>query len=469
MRNWIPLLLLSALTSAGIGKSHAQELTPEEKRGQHIYRTGTTPAGDQIPVFLGESKTPIPSHLFACSNCHGPDGKGVPEGGVEPSDITWHSLTKPYGAIAGTHRNRPPYNAKQVLNAVRKGMDPLGSKLEATMPRYQLSEENGKAIIAYLKVIHRVDDPGISGDRLRVGVVVPSGKPFQTIQTSLKAYFEPVNKEGGVYRRSIELATLQLSADPSQWAAEWTEFTQKETPFVLLAPVMEGADEEALIEVIDRHQIPVISPFTVDPPELDIPSPNIFYFHPGLKMRRQILLQYASEQLTAGSPPGVLQTGDQEKVHQLKRDNVKAILISGAELPAVLKLLERVKWSPALLIDHTSVVPLLDRYPGDVFVSSPNQGPLFQKQATHYQNSSLVAADVFRSVLLKAGRKVTRKKVIELFEQLHHQETGWTGPLTFSVNHRIGAEGAFISKYGSAPPDSDKASPRQWIPLKKEP
>ena len=96
------LLFLSGILSVAL--SSAQDLTDIEKRGQHIYRTGTTPEDEAIPTFLAGSETLLPSHLFACANCHGQDGKGVPEGGAKPSNITWHNLTKAYGAVTDTHR-----------------------------------------------------------------------------------------------------------------------------------------------------------------------------------------------------------------------------------------------------------------------------------------------------------------------------------------------------------------------------
>ena len=196
-------------------------------------------------------------------------------------------LTKPYGAISGNHRDRPPYNEKQILTALSKGKDPLGSLLETSMPRYQLSAEDGKALIAYLKVIHQIQDVGVTNDRIVIGVILPNDAKFDVIRKSLSAYFDMVNKEGGIYRRSIHLVTLTLSQDSSEWPKEWDDFLKKESPFALLSPVMEGLDTKSTHSLITQYKTPVIAPFISQTLELEIPNQHIFYFYPDIKAQHE--------------------------------------------------------------------------------------------------------------------------------------------------------------------------------------
>ena len=58
---------------------------------------------------LGQSREPVDAALLACGNCHGHDGRGRPEGGVVPPDVTWQALSKPYGATDRFGRRRPAY------------------------------------------------------------------------------------------------------------------------------------------------------------------------------------------------------------------------------------------------------------------------------------------------------------------------------------------------------------------------
>jgi ABC-type branched-subunit amino acid transport system substrate-binding protein len=57
---------------------------------------------------------------------------------------------------------------------------------------------------------------------------------------------------------------------------------------------------------------------------------------------------------------------------------------------------------------------------------------------------ALSAAKLLIYGMQKAGRDVTRDKVIETLEKLYHFDTGQTPPLTFSPNRRVGALGAHI-------------------------
>jgi hypothetical protein len=439
-----------------LGFLRAQELTPLEKRGQHIYLTGTTGKGEAIPTYLGESTNTIPSYLFACVNCHGPDGRGIPEGGVKPSNITWHDLTKPYGAISETHRDRPPYNEEQVLTAIRKGIDPLEGRLEPSMPRFHLNKNDGAAIVAYLKIIHRVLDPGVEKNQIKIGIVFPSREPFQTIQKMLTIYFDQINQEGGVYRRHIKLAPLNLSEDSTKWLSEWTSFLEKKSPFLLLTPFMDDHDTEPLVELITSQRIPVISPIIAAPHQAALPNPYLFYFYPGPATLSETLLQHAREKLFPDEASCILGSATAPKISKLLETNTRSILVTPQELPETLRLLQSASWKPALLLTTPAESSILKTYSGDIYLASPH--PSDHPEAL--QKSALIAAETLRTLLLKAGRKVTRRKLIGLLESFHQHETEWTGPLTFNRNRRLGPRGAFIRKY-----DTSLNNSQSWIPL----
>jgi ABC-type branched-subunit amino acid transport system substrate-binding protein len=67
-----------------------------------------------------------------------------------------------------------------------------------------------------------------------------------------------------------------------------------------------------------------------------------------------------------------------------------------------------------------------------------SQGNLAERLA------ALSAAKLLIYGLEKAGREVTRDKLIETLEKLYHFDTGQMPPLTFSPNRRVGALGAHI-------------------------
>ena len=60
------------------------------------------------------------------------------------------------------------------------------------------------------------------------------------------------------------------------------------------------------------------------------------------------------------------------------------------------------------------------------------------------QLAALAAAKVFVEGLRRAGRELSRTRLVEGIEQLYNFDTGVTPPLTFGPNRRIGALGAHI-------------------------
>src|SRR5882672_8030306 len=124
------LVFLIALGAAAWPSALAQEsLTPRESRGKQIYVQGTSPSAREILAYVGESSLEIPGTSMACANCHGLDGQGKPEGGINPSDIRSEFLTKPYGVTHPDGRKHPPYTEHGLELAITRGTDPAGNRL----------------------------------------------------------------------------------------------------------------------------------------------------------------------------------------------------------------------------------------------------------------------------------------------------------------------------------------------------
>src|ERR1043166_7556827 len=117
MSRCLPFLLVFLI----LGSASAQTpLTPQESRGKEIYLLGTSKSGKDILAYIGDSSLEVPASSMACANCHGMAGHGKSEGGIDPSNITWEALTKPYGVTHASGRKHPAYTAR-VRDAVRLG------------------------------------------------------------------------------------------------------------------------------------------------------------------------------------------------------------------------------------------------------------------------------------------------------------------------------------------------------------
>jgi mono/diheme cytochrome c family protein len=165
----------------------------EGEAGRRIYTEALTPSGAPLRALVGIGRTPIAGAAVACRNCHGADGRGRPEAGVTPPQITWDELTKPYGRVRGS-RKRGAFDERSFHRAVTEGLDPAGNVLDWAMPRYSLSAGEAAALVAYLKRVALERDPGIKDDALRIGVA-PGLRPV------LESYVERLE----IHQRRIEL------------------------------------------------------------------------------------------------------------------------------------------------------------------------------------------------------------------------------------------------------------------------
>jgi hypothetical protein len=147
-----PIALLLLLGAASIAEPvgaplrgrPASGLTPQEERGRRIYVATVSPSGGEIVAVLGEG-VEVEGSAVPCASCHGRDGKGRPEGGVTPTDITWPNLTKPYGVPHASGRRHPPYDEKLMKRSLAMGFDPAGNVLHVAMPLSATAPAAGSA------------------------------------------------------------------------------------------------------------------------------------------------------------------------------------------------------------------------------------------------------------------------------------------------------------------------------------
>lgn len=156
------------------GESKAVELTLQERRGKAIYLRGSSGEQAEITAIFGtEDPVEVPASSLPCGGCHGPDGRGRPEGGVSPADIRPAALSSPLEAASAGLRERPPYDDHALLTAVTQGRDPAGNQLSGSMPRYRLSREDAQALLAFMKRLGTCVDPGVEPNRIILGALLP--------------------------------------------------------------------------------------------------------------------------------------------------------------------------------------------------------------------------------------------------------------------------------------------------------
>lgn len=316
----------------------ATTLTPEQARGKQIYLTGESPSGEPITALMGVggSGVEVPASTLPCANCHAEDGRGNPEGGVTPTNLTWDALSKSYGVRHESGREHPPYTERLLKRAIAMGIDPAGNELHAAMPRYRMSLEDMEALVAYMRKLGADPDPGVTGDALHLGTLLPpeglASGVGEAIESTLRAFVAEVNERGGLYGRRLELHTHRLASDP-QRRRQGVEAFLDETPvFALVGAFLAGSDEE-IPELLAERKIPLLGPFTLHPQTGFPVNRQVFYLLSGLATQGRVLVDFAAER----HPPAPVTDEGAEP----GRPKARVVFAPGADVEKAVEAMEK--------------------------------------------------------------------------------------------------------------------------------
>jgi ABC-type branched-subunit amino acid transport system substrate-binding protein len=481
-----------------------QPLTPQEIRGKQIYLQGTSPSGKNILAYVGDASLEVLGNVMACANCHGIAGQGKVEGGINPSNVTWEALTKPYGVAHDNGRKHPPYTARALELAVTRGLDPAGNKLLYAMPRYQMSKEDLDDLVVYLKRLGTDVDPGISENKIVIGMAFPSAGPIgelsQAVRDVIAAAFAETNAQGGVYNRQLELKSIATETKAVS-RADIEKLIRDEKVFALTGVMMAGVEKE-IVPLMMEQQVPLIGPLTLDPKTGAPLNRQVFYVLDGAAGQARALLSYMAKKpeskpltiavvhsggdLSASIVEAVKDQSQKEKlatpqmfeyasgslapgemVARLKQANVTAVFFMGSapELVLLMKEAANANWFPQIFMQSGTASPTLFEAPegfsGKVFCTFPTApgdqtaegikefqllGEKYKLPQKHLaaQVSAYSAAKILIEALKRAGKDLSREKLIQSLEGFYNYQTGLTPPITYGPNRRIGAMGAYI-------------------------
>lgn len=505
-------LLAGSLALVG-APAFADSLTAQEQAGQRLYLEGVTLSGEPVRALVGAGQTPLSGSAVACGNCHGADGKGRTESTVTPPEITWEALTKPYGHIHPT-RKHGPFDARSLARAVNDGFDPAGNALDWPMPRFALAREDLDALAAYLGRLSAARAPGVGEATLRIGTVLPAAGPAapaaEAAKQALLAYFDLINRAGGVHQRMLDLSVAVTPANAR-------ERFEAAPVFALVSP-FGGAPGDGLSVLLEQARLPAVGPITPQPGADGGTEALAFYLYPGPVEQAVALVEFASRRSTgAGLAAAILapdapphadaaqavtrrcaaQRGaDAFRVGwkpgafdavataaQLRKAGVRQVFFLGSEAdlaPLVAALAKASDGSRriTLYLPGTfarALLPGRERFAGEVFASFPTPsgpGSTAAREAWEVlrrsgsagtqhlaaQMAALNAAAVLVEALRRAGRDLTRERLVQALESLSRFETGFGPPVSFGPGLRIGARGAYvmaIDRAGRFAPASD--------------
>lgn len=480
-------------------------LTQQEIRGKQIYVQGTSPANKDILAYLGEGSLEVPGSAMACANCHGFDGQGKPEGGVNPSNLTWEALTKPYGLTHADGRRHPAYTERGLELAITRGLDPAGNKLLNVMPRYQMSKEDLEDLVVYLKRLGKDRDPGISDDKIVIGTAIPLTGPLaemgQGVKAVTTAFFAEVNSQGGIYNRRLELRFTETAETPVATRANIERLLKDEHVFAMTGAFIAGAEQE-IVPLAAQQEVPIVGPLTLNP-QIGFPlNRQVFYLLSGINGQARALINFVAGKpdsknsvITVVYPRTEMNTSVLETIRdQSKKDALKPAQVfdyeagqfdagatikqlrqispdivffmgSTVELLSFMSEAEKISWFPKIFVPGASVGSGIFDGPagfdGKVFFSFPTSPAdqttegikEFRAFAEKYklppkhlaaQISAYSAAKILVEALRRVGKDLSREKLIQALEGLYEYPTGLTPAITYGPNRRIGAMGAYV-------------------------
>ncbi len=498
------LFFLWPRSSVFLNVSKAQSsLTQRESRGKRIYTQGTSPSGKELLAYLGESSLEVPGNAMPCANCHGFDGRGKPEGGVTPTNLTWEALTKPYGITHPDGRTHPPYTERGLELAITRGTDPAGHKLMSVMPRYAMSSEDLADLIAYLRLLGKERDPGITESMILIGTAGPTKGPLaemsQVIRAVTTAFFDELNSQGGIYNRRFEVRFTETGETPAATRAAMESWLKADQVFAMTGVVLAGSEKE-IFPLMAQHEVPLIGPLTLYP-ETDSPlNRQVFYLLSGIDGQARALIDFAAskpelkqqriaavfnqseintrvlraiDDQSKKDGFGVPQTVEYSSGHFDAAATLKELRQTGSEIviflsdakDAVALMAEADKsgWYPTLFLPGAGAEIFGAPYGfnGKMFFSFPTppadqsaEGVQeFRALAEKYklpphhlaaQVSAFSSAKILAEAIRRGGKDLSREKLIQTLEGLYEYKTGLTPAITYGPNRRIGAMGAYI-------------------------
>ena len=503
---------------------YADNLSLLEKHGRQIYFTGESLSDGSIEATFGHQEVAIPGNLAVCSSCHGYDGLGRPESGIEPTNITWKHLSKSFGHIHD-HFQHAPFTDDSLKTFLRSGIFPGGAQADLSMPRYRMPESDLDALVAYLKRLGALQDPGISSDQIRIGSVFyeEGGRTTRSalLDTLLQRYFEKINQSGGLFGRKLSFVSFPLKRGDEHVMA-LKDWLVKNDLFVLLGPYLPGA-EVPFFDVVTSLDIPVVGPYTVYP-QLDFQkNRKTFSLLPGLYHQLRALQAYIVQQKIEPSPKvgllheqaadieqvarklnedwrnsdwmpiktALIPEGAQEEslekiVKELQQSGVNVIVYAGFEsnLLRLMALVSESNWSPVFLVSGSlagnALMTVPEKLAAGFFIAYPTLmrdrlapavsklGELVNLQEVGPQEiqpliSAYVSAELFVHCLKNNGRDLDRRKLISALEKTYRFNAGLMPPLTYTLNRRVGTDGIYVVRPNKNQRDDGEKISVEWF------
>ncbi len=373
--------------------------------------------------------------------------------------------------------------------------------------RYLLSILVPFAILTTANTARADDVPGVTDDKILVGTIADLTGPVafagQQGSAGMRLYLKHINEQGGVHGRQIELRVEDDGYSPPRTVAAFRKLLDRDGVFCFAsnggtAPTM------ATLKLIERERVPVVMPFTWSS-QMSIPAKRyVFAMDPNYQVESWIIAQYIAEAETTESPrlavvyqdddagqdglkglreaaahyglPLVAEEGykrgaidfSTQTLNIKKADPTHVVLLTiNREAAAIMKEAHQAGWKPQFIgwvpstddktvelagraaegflglgiVDLASDAKPMQLYRDLLAQYAPNERPSI------YHTVAFGIAQTLVEGLQRAGRDLTREKLVEALETLDHWDGSVLPPITYGPNLRGGNfSSAFMKK-----------------------
>ena len=482
-------------------------LSPSERRGKQIYLRGTSPSGGEITALFNEIEVPASTVTCAgCHGMRG-EGKtesGVTAGDLTwPNLVKPYGHTHTTGRKHGPFNESSLTRA--VVNGVDSDGNAL---LVAMPRFKLSAEDMADLIAYVKRLDSDLDPGLTDGSiRIGLllpstGALADVSAAMKDVFT---AYFDDINSRGGIFSRKIEFLFADAGAGGGAIATTAQSFAEKEQIFAFVGGMSAGAETQ-IARLARDEEIPFIGPSTLLPGADTPVNRYVFYLLPGVAEQAVSLVNFAAARselqtsklaivysdnslataAAAAAEQQAKKIGREVTIKQvftsidfdarrivekLKSKGVDAVFFFGMNkeqsslLSELLSEAAAPGWSPRLFLLGAfsgkelpaSIPTMKDKIflafptlPADITQEGVNEfRALHEKYQfapghTASQLAAFAAAKVFVEGLTRAGKDLSREKLITTLEGFYEYDTGATPRISFGPNRRIGAAGAHV-------------------------
>lgn len=292
---WILIAFSSLSSSNAICESIS--LTHQERLGKRIYAQGIGTA--PIESNFVNSGIRAPASQYPCIQCHGESGQGGREAGVKIANIA--------PAVFAARNLAHGQSIHDYLHgAISSGIGASGMTLHPAMPRYQMTETDMSNLLAYLKRLGNEPVPGVTDNEIHIGMQLISGPlsiASSDVSRLLKAYFNEINQQGGIYGRKLVLDIFPSLGEEDSDAQN----TTTNSIFCLIAQPPGSSPQHTQFEEPD---IPVLAPMMIFPESEILKLPNVLYMYASFHDQGRVLVDFLNEKMAPLKTTALLYSDD---------------------------------------------------------------------------------------------------------------------------------------------------------------